>query len=52
MEEERLIKDFQLGNSIAGELSVLHLLFANDTIIFCDASTEIFLYICLLLTCC
>ena len=40
-----------VGNYIAGGLSVSHLLFVDDTTLFCDANTEQILYIHLLLTC-
>ena len=39
MEEERLIRGFKVGNSIAGGLSISHLLFADETILLCDATT-------------
>ena len=38
MEEERLIRGFKVGNSIAGGLSISHLLFADETILLCDAT--------------
>ena len=51
IEEDKPIKGFKVGNYIAGGLSVSHLLFVDDTTLFCDANTEQILYIRLLLTC-
>ena len=50
-EEGGLIQGFQAGliNSIG--ICVFHLLFADDTILFCDASREQILFIRLVLTC-
>lgn len=51
MEEERLIKGFEVGNAEDGGLSISHLLFEDDTILFYDANTEQILYIWMFLTC-
>ena len=51
MEEEGLIKRFEVGNAEDGGLSISHLLFEDDTILFYDANTEQILYIWMLLTC-
>ena len=44
-EEGRFICGFQVGINAPMGLSVTHLLFANETILFCDASREQLLYI-------
>ena len=44
-EEGRFIRGFQVGINVPVGLSVPHLLFANETILFCDASREQLLYI-------
>ena len=50
-EEGGFIQDFQVGPIISTGIRVSHLLFANDTILFCDASREQILSIRLVLTC-
>lgn len=45
MEEGRFIRGFQVGLNAPVGLSVPHLLFANETILFCDASRKQLLYI-------
>ena len=50
-EEGGFIQDFQVGPINSTGIRVSHLLFANDTILFCDASREQILSIRLVLTC-
>ena len=52
-EEGSFIRGFQAGNGRAAGngLCISHLLFADDTIIFCDADPEQLLYIRMVLTC-
>uniref|UniRef100_A0A2N9I4J4 Reverse transcriptase domain-containing protein n=1 Tax=Fagus sylvatica TaxID=28930 RepID=A0A2N9I4J4_FAGSY len=50
-EEAGLIRGFQAGNSVQGGLSVSHLLFADDTIVFCDADPEQLLHLRMVLSC-
>ena len=49
--ERGFIKGFQVGRSGNSSVSVSHLLYADDTILFCDAHLEQLLYIRLVLTC-
>ena len=51
VEEEGCIKGFRVGSEGEGGLSISHLLYANDTILFCDADLEHLMYIRLILTC-
>ena len=51
VEEEGCIKGFRVGSEGEGGLSISHLLYANDTILFCDAELEHLMYIRLILTC-
>lgn len=51
MEDVGLIKDFTTSNGDFDVLCVSHLLYADDTILFYDASTKKILYIQLLMTC-
>ena len=51
VESEGLIQGFSArGNSTAG-LCISHLLYADDTILFCDAKLDQLLNICMVLTC-
>ena len=50
-EEEGCSKGFRVGSVGEGGLSILHLLFADDTILFCDVDPEKLMYIHLILTC-
>ena len=45
-----LLKGFQVGRSEDSGVCVSHLLYADDTILFCDADPEQLLYICMVLT--
>ena len=49
--ECNLIRGFHVGAVNSVEVSISHLLFANDTILFCDASREQLLSIRLVLSC-
>ena len=46
-----LLKGFQVGRPNATSVCVSHLLYANDTILFCDADSEQLMYIRMVLTC-
>ena len=50
-EEAGLIKGFKAGSSAGEGISVSHLLFAYDTIVFCDADPEQLLHLRMVLTC-
>ena len=45
IEEGGFIRDFQANSHSRGGLCISHLLFADDTIVFCDATREKLLYI-------
>uniref|UniRef100_A0A2N9GQ47 Reverse transcriptase domain-containing protein n=1 Tax=Fagus sylvatica TaxID=28930 RepID=A0A2N9GQ47_FAGSY len=51
VEEEGLIRGFKAGCNAAVDLSISHLLYADDTILFCDADPDQLLYIRMVLTC-
>ena len=50
-EEAGLIKGFKAGNSVEEDLSVSYLLFADDTIVFCDADPEQLFHLRMVLSC-
>ena len=50
-EDGGLIQGFHVGPINSTSIRISHLLFADDTILFCDASREQFLSIRLALTC-
>ena len=50
-EEGGFIQGFHAGPCISTSIHISHLLFADDTILFCDASKEQILSIRLVLTC-
>ena len=50
-EEAGLISGFKAGKSSGEGISVSHLLFTDDTIVFCNAVPEQLLHLCLVLTC-
>ena len=49
--ESNLIRGFHVGDVNAVGVRISHLLFAGDTILFCDASREQLLFIRLVLSC-
>jgi hypothetical protein len=49
--ERGFIKGFQVGRDLHSSVCVSHLLYADDTILFCDANPEQLLYIRMVLTC-
>jgi exonuclease III len=49
--EKGFIRGFQVGRGDMTSVSVSHLLYADDTILFCDAHPEQLLYIRMVLTC-
>jgi hypothetical protein len=49
--ERGFIKGFQVGREVHSSVCVSHLLYADDTILFCDAHPEQLLYIRMVLTC-
>uniref|UniRef100_A0A2N9GD56 Reverse transcriptase domain-containing protein n=1 Tax=Fagus sylvatica TaxID=28930 RepID=A0A2N9GD56_FAGSY len=50
-EEEGLIRGFKAGKARGNGLSISHLLFANDTIVFCDAIPDQLLHLHMVLGC-
>ena len=50
-EEAGLIRGFKASNSVENDLSVSHLLFADDTIVFCDADPEQLFHLRMVLSC-
>ena len=49
--ERGFIRGFQVGRGDLTQVSISHLLYADDTILFCDAHLEQLLYIHMVLTC-
>ena len=50
-EEVGLIRGFKAGLATVSGLSISHLLFADDTIVFCDADRDQLLHLCMVLAC-
>jgi hypothetical protein len=49
--EQGLIAGFSVGERVFSDLVVSHSLFADDTLIFCEACMEQICYVCLILLC-
>ena len=47
-----LLRGFKVDGRRGGRVCVLHLLFVDDTILFCDANEEQILHVRMLLLCC
>jgi hypothetical protein len=45
VESEGLIKGFSVGSNVSNGLRISHLLYADDTILFCDADMSQLLYV-------
>ena len=50
-EEAGFIRGFKAGNGVEDDFHVSHLLFADDTIVFCDAEHEQLLHLRMVLSC-
>ena len=50
-EEAGLIRGFKVGKARGSGLSISHLLFVDDTIVFCDAIPDQLLHLCMVLGC-
>jgi hypothetical protein len=51
VEEEGLIRGFRAGSNSAEGLCISHILYADNTILFCDADLDQLIYVRIVLTC-
>lgn len=44
--DEGLLSSFKVGSRSGGAINIFHLLFADDTLIFCEANSEHLGHLC------